>query len=101
MKQRLLLAQALLSDPKLLILDDRTNGLDPYWINQRSELMLTARDNGQRLIFSTHDLHVSEEIADEVVFLNAGKIISKGPIHAYRNTGLYQTFQQLYFSKAT
>ncbi|HLR75735.1 MAG TPA: ABC transporter ATP-binding protein [Virgibacillus sp.] len=101
MKQRLLLAQALLSEPKLLILDEPTNGLDPYWIKQFSELMLAARNNGQTVIFSTHDLHVAEEIADEVVFLNAGKVISKGPIHTYRDTGLYQTFQQLYFSETT
>lgn len=97
MKQRLLLAQALLSYPNILILDEPTNGLDPYWVKQFSNLMLKAKENGQTIIFSTHDLHVAEQIADEVMFLASGKVISKGPIQQYRDIGLYDTFQQLYF----
>lgn len=98
MNQRLLLAQALLANPKLLILDEPTNGLDPYWVKRFCELMLTAKQNGQTIIFSTHDLHVAEKIADEVMFLSKGEVISKGPIQQYLATGLYETFQQLYFN---
>ncbi len=98
MNQRLLLAQALLAHPNILILDEPTNGLDPYWVKQFCELMLTAKATGQTVIFSTHDLHVAEDIADEVVFLSNGEIISKGSIDRYRDNGLYETFQQLYFN---
>lgn len=101
MKQRLLLAQALLSKPPVIILDEPTNGLDPYWIKQFSELMLQAKESGQSVLFSTHDLVVAEEIADEVVFLSDGKVISKGPIEEYKEDGLYNTFQELYFSQFT
>lgn len=97
MNQRLLLAQALLSNPNILILDEPTNGLDPYWIDQFCKLMLNAKRNGQTIIFSTHDLHIAEQIADEVVFLNNGKVISKGFIDQYQDIGLYETYQQLYF----
>src|SRR5699024_686860 len=97
MKQRLLLAQALLSKPNILILDEPTNGLDPYWVKRFSNIMLKAKETGQTVIFSTHDLHVAEQIADEVMFLASGKVISKGTIQQYLDKGLYDTFQQLYF----
>ena len=63
--------------------------------------MLQAKESGQSVLFSTHDLVVAEEIADEVVFLSDGKVISKGPIEEYKEDGLYNTFQELYFSQFT
>lgn len=99
MRQRLLLAQAMLARPKLLILDEPTNGLDPYWIQQFGKLMMAARQQGQTIVFSTHELHVAEKIADELVFLNEGKVISQGPIEQYKAAGLHETFQQLFFTK--
>ena len=96
MNQRLLLAQALLTKPNLLILDEPTNGLDPYWITKFTDLMLCAKADGQTIIFSTHDLHVAEKIADKVIFLQNGEVISKGPISKYNELGLYETFQRLY-----
>lgn len=98
MNQRLLLAQTLMANSDILILDEPTNGLDPYWIKQFSELMSQAKNNGQTIIFSTHDLHVAEQISDEVMFLHDGEVISRGPIDQYRDKGLYETFEQLYFN---
>lgn len=98
MSQRMLLAQTLLAEPPLLILDEPTNGLDPYWIREFSKLMLKAKENGQTVVFSTHDLNVAEKIADEVIFLNEGRVISKGSIDNYNDIGLYETFQQLFFA---
>lgn len=97
MNQRLLLAQLLMADPHIIILDEPTNGLDPYWVKRFSELMLRAKHNGQTVIFSTHDLHVAEQISDEVIFLSDGKVISHGPVEKYTEVGLYETFQNLYF----
>lgn len=99
MTQRLLLAQAMLARPKLLVLDEPTNGLDPYWIQEFSELMKTAREQGQTIIFSTHELYVAEDIADEVIFLNEGKVISEGPIEQYQSAGLHETFRKLFISR--
>lgn len=96
MKQRLLLAQAMLAKPKLLILDEPTNGLDPYWINQFAQLMLDAQAEGQTIVFSTHELYVAEQIADEVIFLNEGNVIREGPIEQYKKEGLHETFRQLF-----
>lgn len=98
MNQRLLLAQTLLAKPNILILDEPTNGLDPYWIDQFAAMMLKAKQQGQTIVFSTHDLHVAEQIADEVVFLGDGNVLSKGSIEKYSKDGLYHTFEQLYFA---
>lgn len=96
MKQRLLLAQALLATPNILILDEPTNGLDPYWMKEFCHLMLEAKEKGQTIIFSTHELSVAETIADEVMFLSTGQVISAGAMEVYRDVGLYETFQQLH-----
>lgn len=97
MKQRLLLAQALLANPAILLLDEPTNGLDPFWIKEFSNLILKAKAKGQTIIFSTHELHVAEQLADEVMFLSDGKVIRAGAMAGYREVGLYETFQQIYF----
>lgn len=92
MKQRLLLAQALLATPDILILDEPTNGLDPYWVKRFSDLMLHAKEKGQTVIFSTHDLHVVEQIADEVMFLSNGELISDGAIDRFWEKDDYISF---------
>lgn len=98
MRQRLLLAQALLAEPQILILDEPTNGLDPYWMNQFVVIMKQARACGQTIIFSTHELHIAEQLADEVIFLNEGKVIRQGAIESFANVGLQRTFEQLFFA---
>lgn len=96
MAQRLLLAQALLDEPSFLILDEPTNGLDPYWIDQFRQILLKAKENNQTVIFSTHDLYVAEHVADEVMFLHQGKVASQGPIESYQEQGLYEAFRDIY-----
>ncbi len=86
MRQRLLFAQALLSSPRLLVLDEPTNGLDPYWMQEFSALILRLKQEGQTVIFSTHHLQIAEEIADHAVFLNAGKVLSSASLQQYKQT---------------
>jgi ABC-2 type transport system ATP-binding protein len=72
MKQRLNLAQALLNNPKLLILDEPTNGLDPYGIIELREFLKNLND--VTIIISSHLLNEIENICDEVLILKEGKI---------------------------
>ena len=58
MRQRLLFGQAYLGNPKLLILDEPTNGLDPYWVNTFLKIIKTLQRNGTMIIFSTHMMDV-------------------------------------------
>lgn len=75
MKQRLGLAAALLSKPKLLILDEPTNGLDPTGILDFREIVRkAARETKTAVFISSHILSEVQELCDTVVFINGGKI---------------------------
>lgn len=75
MQQRLSLAQALLPDVQLIILDEPTNGLDPFWVYRLKEILLEEQRRGKTIIFTTHILPFVEELANRVAFLEKGKII--------------------------
>lgn len=76
MKQRLGLAGAIMADPKLLILDEPVNGLDPQGIKDFRELMLRmSQEKNMAIFLSSHLLAEVEHICDRVAFIEAGKII--------------------------
>ena len=77
MKQRLGIAQALLHSPKLLILDEPTNGLDPAGIkDMRNLLKKLAKETGLTVLISSHILGEMQQICDRVCIINKGKIIT-------------------------
>lgn len=80
MRQRIGLAQALLSDPKLLILDEPTVGLDPIARREIRDLMLKMRDAGKTLFICSHELSEIEMICDRVGIVNRGKLIKSGKV---------------------
>jgi ABC-2 type transport system ATP-binding protein len=81
MKQRLKLASAIVHDPKLLILDEPTNGMDPAGRDDILELSRDlAHNKGMSLIFSSHLLPDVEAVCDHVVVLGAGKLLAQGKI---------------------
>lgn len=73
MRQRLLFGQAWIRQPKVLILDEPTNGLDPYWIDIFIDLLNQLKKSGTTIIFSTHMMDVAAETADRVIFMEDGK----------------------------
>ena len=76
MKQRLALGIAILSKPKLLILDEPTNGLDPTGvIKLRSTLQRLVKDEGMSILFSSHHLGEVEKLADRIICISKGEII--------------------------
>jgi ABC-type multidrug transport system ATPase subunit len=99
MRQRLLFAQALLAKPPLLVLDEPTNGLDPYWTETFAKLVLQLKAEGQAIVFSTHQLDVAETVADEAVFLDKGRTLGRGAVSAFKQTygerGLFGAFAEL------
>lgn len=77
MKQRLGLAEALLANPKLLILDEPTNGLDPTGIIEfRNIVRKAAKENGMAVFVSSHILSEVSQLCDTVAFIDKGKIKS-------------------------
>src|SRR5438874_7685304 len=86
MRQRLALAQAMLGRPRLLILDEPTNGLDPNGIHGlRILLRKLATEQGLTIFFSSHLLSEVEELCDRVVVLHRGEVKASGPLSELMN----------------
>ncbi len=80
MRQRLGLAQAIMHKPQLVILDEPMSGLDPLGRHDVRNIILSLRDAGQTVFFSTHILSDVEEICDRVCVLNQGHKVAEGPL---------------------
>ena len=78
MRQRLGIATALIGDPEVLILDEPANGLDPAGIRWMRDLLRGYADRGGTVLLSSHLLHEIEVIADDIVMIGLGRIVSMG-----------------------
>ncbi|MEJ7636168.1 ATP-binding cassette domain-containing protein [Aeromicrobium sp.] len=78
MRQRLGIANALLGDPKILILDEPANGLDPAGIHWMRSLLREYANRGGTVLLSSHLLHEIEVIADEIIVIGNGRIVAEG-----------------------
>ncbi|GLO64368.1 ABC transporter ATP-binding protein [Oceanobacillus kimchii] len=98
MKQRLGLAQALIHRPKLLILDEPVSALDPLGRREVLDMMREIKEE-TTILFSTHVLHDAEEISDDILIINAGKIVISGSLgnvmEEYRQPILQIEFESL------
>jgi ABC-2 type transport system ATP-binding protein len=82
MLQRIGLAQALINDPELLILDEPMSGLDPVGRKEVRDLLLTLKQKGRTILFSSHILSDAEMICDRVAILVNGKVQTSGRLDA-------------------
>lgn len=80
MKQRLAVASALLKNPKLLILDEPANGLDPGGIREMRSLMRNLVDSGMTVVLSSHILGEVQLICDSVTIISRGRRVAAGPV---------------------
>lgn len=80
MKQRLAIAAALLGNPKVLVLDEPTNGLDPVGIAEIRELIKELCRQGHTIIMASHLLDEVEKVCTHVAILNKGKLITSGMV---------------------
>ena len=80
MRQRLGVASCLLGDPKLLILDEPMNGLDPAGMHQMREMIVSLADEGRTVMLSSHLLDEVERTCDAVAIVDRGRVIRQGPI---------------------
>jgi ABC-2 type transport system ATP-binding protein len=78
MRQRLGIAQALLGDPAVLILDEPANGLDPAGIHWMRSLLREFADRGGSVLLSSHQLHEIEVISDHLVVIGGGRVVAAG-----------------------
>jgi len=85
MKQRLGIALAILNRPKLLILDEPTNGLDPIGIQELRKLITSFPKQGMTVLLSSHLLSEVAHLADDIGIISNGKIGYEGKYHSYEN----------------
>lgn len=81
MKQRLGIAAALLGDPKVLVLDEPTNGLDPVGIAEIRELIIELRKSGHTIIMASHLLDEVERVCTHVAILKTGELLTTGEVN--------------------
>lgn len=94
-RQRVAMAQALCSNPEIVILDEPTVGLDPNAIHDVRELILELKEK-YTILLSTHQLHEVGRICDEVTIINNGKILRSGTIQEVQSEfSAYQTYEAL------
>jgi len=80
MKQRLAIAAALLGDPKVLVLDEPTNGLDPVGIAEIRQLMIELRNSGHTIVMASHLLDEVEKVCTHAAILRTGELLTTGEV---------------------
>jgi ABC-2 type transport system ATP-binding protein len=95
MKQRLGIARALINSPKLLFLDEPTNGLDPKGRRDIHDLLIDLNQKHSTTIFlSTHLLNDVERLCNRIAIINYGKIVRKGELNSMKGKG---TIEDIFF----
>ncbi len=85
MRQRTVFAGALVHEPRVLIVDEPTVGLDPRSVRHLKDLLRRQADQGTTVFLSSHSLDVVEELADRIAIVDRGRLIACGPLQALRS----------------
>ncbi|CAM3889222.1 ABC transporter ATP-binding protein [Mesobacillus thioparans] len=102
MQQRLSLAQALLPDVPLRILDEPTNGLDPLWVFRFKEIIEEEKRQGKTIFFTTHILSLVEELADRAAFMEEGQMKICETVDSLVNpNGSYLPLEKVFFNQSS
>ncbi len=95
MKQRTVIAAALLHNPRLLVVDEPMVGLDPKSTRKvKDHFLRLAREHGVTVFMSTHTLSVAEEVADRIGILNQGQLVALGTLDEIREIRTRNTGEQ-------
>ena len=87
MRQRLAIGAAMLKDPRLLLLDEPANGLDPAGIREVRHLLRRLADEGKTILVSSHILSEVQQTCDEVAILSHGRCVTQGPVDEILSQG--------------
>jgi polar amino acid transport system ATP-binding protein len=78
-QQRVAIARALAMDPKLMLFDEPTSALDPELVGEVLDVMRQLAIDGMTMIVVTHEMGFAREVADQMVFMDAGVVVESGP----------------------
>jgi ABC-2 type transport system ATP-binding protein len=87
MQQKISLAAALIHDPRALILDEPTVGLDPKSARQIKDILRQLANRGSAVMLSTHILEIAERMCDRIGIINKGELIAAGTMEELRKLG--------------
>jgi ABC-2 type transport system ATP-binding protein len=86
MRQRLMVARALVNNPRILFLDEPTEGLDPVSSETIRNIILEEKSRGTTVFLTTHDMMEADKLSDRVAFIDQGKIVALDTSHALKQT---------------
>jgi ABC-2 type transport system ATP-binding protein len=95
MLQRVGIAQALINDPELVILDEPMSGLDPIGRKEVRDLILRLKESGKTVMFSSHILHDAELLCDRVAMIMKGKLVACGQVSELIDHGTTQEVEMV------
>ncbi len=101
MRQRTVFAAALLHDPRVLIADEPTVGLDPRSVRLLKDLLRQQAQRGTTVFLSTHSLDIAQELADRIGIMDHGRLISCGPLETLRKQAALDGSLEHVFLKLT
>jgi ABC-2 type transport system ATP-binding protein len=95
MLQRVGIAQALVNDPELIVLDEPMSGLDPVGRKEVRDLILRLKESGKTVMFSSHILHDAEVLCDRVAMIVKGKLVACGQVSGLLERGTIQQVEMV------
>jgi ABC-2 type transport system ATP-binding protein len=98
MRQKVSLAAALLHDPKVLVLDEPTVGLDPKSARLIKDILRQIAGRGAAIMLSTHILEIAQNICDRIGIIDRGKLIAAGTIEELRDTRRERSLEDIFLS---
>ena len=98
MKQKVGIARAMINDPKLLLLDEPTAGLDPGTAREVLKLILRLKGEGKTIFMTTHLLARAERVCDSMALIDKGKILRAGKVSDIKAELRASTLEDVYFS---
>lgn len=78
-QQRIGIGRAMALDAELMLFDEPTSALDPEWVGEVLDLMRRVAERRQTMLIVTHEMQFAREIADRIIFMDAGRIVEQGP----------------------
>ncbi len=95
-KQKISLIASFLHDPRVIIMDESMNGLDPKSARILRELLIRFRDEGKSIIFSTHVLPLAEMICDRIGLIYEGRLIAEGTMDELREKAQEENLEDIF-----
>ena len=82
-QQRVAIARALSMEPKIMLFDEPTSALDPEMIQEVLDVMIDLARDGMTMVVVTHEMGFARQVADEIIFMDQGRIVEKGRVREF------------------